>query len=188
VVRRFIAGAVCPRCRALDRLVIEFDPQELVADKRICVACGFSETVEGESSTLQPKAGIPRGRVEGGRRQHRPQGASGPQRQPAGRTHRLHLERRQPDHPQHGCHTHQQRERVGGRQGPSHLRGVHLRDQVRPTGHQPRHGHQRHHHPTHAWPHRRLPSGGVARSAGPTRSERSRRRNTVHRPTFCSRT
>jgi len=36
--RRFIAGAVCPRCAAMDRLVVDLD-----TDRRECVACGFSE-------------------------------------------------------------------------------------------------------------------------------------------------
>ena len=36
--RRFIAGAVCPRCGEMDRLVIDLD-----TDRRECVACGFSE-------------------------------------------------------------------------------------------------------------------------------------------------
>lgn len=36
--RRFIAGAVCPRCAAMDKIVINLD-----TDRRECVACGFSE-------------------------------------------------------------------------------------------------------------------------------------------------
>jgi len=36
--RRFIAGAVCPRCAAMDKLVVD-----LHSDERSCVACGFSE-------------------------------------------------------------------------------------------------------------------------------------------------
>jgi uncharacterized metal-binding protein (TIGR02443 family) len=36
--RRFIAGAVCPRCGEMDKLVIDLD-----TDRRECVACGFSE-------------------------------------------------------------------------------------------------------------------------------------------------
>ena len=36
--RRFIAGAVCPRCAAMDRIVVDLD-----SDLRECVACGFSE-------------------------------------------------------------------------------------------------------------------------------------------------
>ena len=36
--RRFIAGAVCPRCSAMDRIVVDLD-----TDRRECVACGFSD-------------------------------------------------------------------------------------------------------------------------------------------------
>ena len=37
--RRFIAGAVCPRCAAMDRIVVDPD-----TDRRECVACGFNES------------------------------------------------------------------------------------------------------------------------------------------------
>ncbi|MCB1676648.1 MAG: YheV family putative metal-binding protein [Halioglobus sp.] len=36
--RRFIAGAVCPRCGQMDRIVVDLD-----TDRRECVACSFSE-------------------------------------------------------------------------------------------------------------------------------------------------
>ena len=36
--RRFIAGAVCPRCSAMDKIVVNLD-----TDTRECVACGFNE-------------------------------------------------------------------------------------------------------------------------------------------------
>ena len=36
--RRFIAGAVCPRCGVLDRIVVDLDSQ-----RRECIACDFSE-------------------------------------------------------------------------------------------------------------------------------------------------
>lgn len=35
---RFIAGAVCPRCGQMDKIVVDLD-----TDERHCVACGFSE-------------------------------------------------------------------------------------------------------------------------------------------------
>ena len=44
--RRFIAGAVCPRCSAMDKIVVDLD-----TDERECVACGFSEG--------RPQAGLP---------------------------------------------------------------------------------------------------------------------------------
>lgn len=36
--RRFIAGAVCPRCSEMDKIVVDLD-----TDMRECVACGFSD-------------------------------------------------------------------------------------------------------------------------------------------------
>ncbi len=44
--RRFIAGAVCPRCGQMDKIVVDLDE-----DTRSCVACGFSEA--------RPQAGSP---------------------------------------------------------------------------------------------------------------------------------
>tara|TARA_B100000989_G_C19465502_1_gene438081 strand:+ start:115 stop:372 length:258 start_codon:yes stop_codon:yes gene_type:complete len=43
--KRFIAGAVCPKCKEMDRLVLEIseanDKEEV--QRRRCVSCGFSE-------------------------------------------------------------------------------------------------------------------------------------------------
>ena len=47
--RRFIAGAVCPRCAKMDKIIIDLD-----TDLRECVACGFSEA--------RPQADHPRER------------------------------------------------------------------------------------------------------------------------------
>lgn len=41
--RRFIAGAVCPRCAKLDKILVDLD-----TDLRECVACGFSEARPGD--------------------------------------------------------------------------------------------------------------------------------------------
>lgn len=38
--RRFVAGAVCPRCSAMDKLVVF---NEEGKDYRECVSCGFKE-------------------------------------------------------------------------------------------------------------------------------------------------
>ena len=55
--KRFIAGAVCPECRAVDRLVVDqIDPE---TQQRTCVACGFADQV----ATSQSGA-IPRGKAE----------------------------------------------------------------------------------------------------------------------------
>jgi uncharacterized metal-binding protein (TIGR02443 family) len=51
--RRFIAGAVCPACGALDKIVVDLE-----SDQRQCVSCGFAEerpqapaSASGELST-----------------------------------------------------------------------------------------------------------------------------------------
>ncbi len=45
--KRFIAGAVCPRCGQMDRLV-SYRPAEDAAPVRECVACGFTERLQLE--------------------------------------------------------------------------------------------------------------------------------------------
>jgi len=40
--RRFIAGAVCPHCGQMDKIVVDRD-----TDQRLCVSCGFSEDRPG---------------------------------------------------------------------------------------------------------------------------------------------
>lgn len=47
VKRRFIAGAVCPRCSAMDRIV-----NYTLGEKnyRECVACGFKDEIRLQSS------------------------------------------------------------------------------------------------------------------------------------------
>ena len=41
--RRFIAGAVCPRCARMDKILVDLD-----TDHRECVSCGFSEGRPGQ--------------------------------------------------------------------------------------------------------------------------------------------
>jgi uncharacterized metal-binding protein (TIGR02443 family) len=43
--KRFIAGAVCPRCSALDRIVVLEDPTGEIPPRRACVACDFEEAM-----------------------------------------------------------------------------------------------------------------------------------------------
>lgn len=45
-VRRFVAGAVCPRCSEMDKLVV-FNEEE--KDYRECVACGYKEEMHFKS-------------------------------------------------------------------------------------------------------------------------------------------
>ena len=47
--RRFIAGAVCPRCGAMDKIVVNLD-----SDTRECVACGFSDERPGDERPGEP--------------------------------------------------------------------------------------------------------------------------------------
>ncbi|MEZ5570644.1 MAG: YheV family putative metal-binding protein [Halioglobus sp.] len=44
--RRFIAGAVCPRCALMDKILVDLD-----TDQRVCVNCGFSEDRPGLPAT-----------------------------------------------------------------------------------------------------------------------------------------
>jgi hypothetical protein len=46
-MRRFIAGAVCPECRALDRIVVE---EHDGVRRRRCVSCGHVDTLPGGSA------------------------------------------------------------------------------------------------------------------------------------------
>lgn len=58
--RRFIAGAVCPKCAEMDKIVVDME-----ANKRECVACGFSEdrpTEGGSQSELQTRVSRPAAR------------------------------------------------------------------------------------------------------------------------------
>ena len=58
--RRFIAGAVCPQCRALDRLVLE-SLADGTQQRRRCVACGFSESMDAGNAAA---GAVPRARFE----------------------------------------------------------------------------------------------------------------------------
>ncbi|HEX7034696.1 MAG TPA: YheV family putative metal-binding protein [Pseudomonadales bacterium] len=50
-LRRFIAGAVCPECRALDRIVVEEQDGER---RRRCVSCGFTDTITSAAAAAPP--------------------------------------------------------------------------------------------------------------------------------------
>lgn len=49
--RRFIAGAVCPRCQQMDKLYIETDPAIAT-----CAACGFVMDQANEPPVEKPSA------------------------------------------------------------------------------------------------------------------------------------
>lgn len=82
-MRRFIAGAVCPQCRAMDRIVLEEPAPEDSATsedghrdgreedngqrplrRRRCVSCGYSDTIPA-GSPVEPARRFSRPR-EGG--------------------------------------------------------------------------------------------------------------------------
>ena len=56
--RRFIAGAVCPECRAVDRIVLE--DQAEVRHRR-CVACGHTDQLVREAA-VEPATRLSRRR------------------------------------------------------------------------------------------------------------------------------
>ncbi len=52
--RRFIAGAVCPRCGAQDKIVVDTE-----TDTRECVSCGFSD-LRPQESPVEPATRVNR--------------------------------------------------------------------------------------------------------------------------------
>ncbi len=64
--KQFIAGAVCPECNVLDRLVVEYARTaegEPLLSRRRCVACGFSDPFSQEGPA-QATGAVPRGKPE----------------------------------------------------------------------------------------------------------------------------
>ncbi|MBN7797110.1 YheV family putative metal-binding protein [Parahaliea mediterranea] len=53
--RRFIAGAVCPRCRTMDSIVVDTQ-----SEQRECVACGFSEARPADGPRQEPRTRVNR--------------------------------------------------------------------------------------------------------------------------------
>jgi uncharacterized metal-binding protein (TIGR02443 family) len=58
--RRFIAGAVCPRCSAMDKVVLYRDAQG--QSQRECVACGYKQAMndDGPAHELPTRVNQPR--------------------------------------------------------------------------------------------------------------------------------
>ncbi len=63
--KRFIAGAVCPQCDEVDRIVVEVAQHSITLtemSRRRCVSCGFADEYgEGPGTRV---SGIPKGRPE----------------------------------------------------------------------------------------------------------------------------
>jgi len=52
---RFIAGAVCPECGVMDRIVVEEDSAAAGGGAmRRCVACGFADSLTPGSGSMPP--------------------------------------------------------------------------------------------------------------------------------------
>lgn len=49
--KRFIAGAVCPSCKLMDKTVIVTKDEQKV---RECISCGFSDVAPQQSFTSEP--------------------------------------------------------------------------------------------------------------------------------------
>ena len=54
--RRFIAGAVCPRCALMDKILVDLD-----TDQRECVACGFTDARPGDKPAVAAGTALPPG-------------------------------------------------------------------------------------------------------------------------------
>ncbi|MEH6344627.1 MAG: YheV family putative zinc ribbon protein [Bermanella sp.] len=50
--KRFIAGAVCPKCAEMDKLVMYRNEDDV--ETRECVACGYSDVMKEEEMTQTP--------------------------------------------------------------------------------------------------------------------------------------
>ena len=54
MTRRFIAGAVCPRCGEMDKMLVDSE-----TDSRECVKCGFRDQRPADSSS-EPRTRVNR--------------------------------------------------------------------------------------------------------------------------------
>ncbi|MEM0955751.1 MAG: YheV family putative zinc ribbon protein [Pseudomonadota bacterium] len=60
MTRRFIAGAVCPRCGEMDKIVVDSSN-----DQRECVSCGYTDSrPSGKPEELRTRVNQPARRVE----------------------------------------------------------------------------------------------------------------------------
>ena len=53
--KRFIAGAVCPRCAAMDRLVMYQKDEKII---RECIECGFTDIQQFQNSREELKTRV----------------------------------------------------------------------------------------------------------------------------------
>lgn len=52
---RFIAGAVCPRCGLMDKILLDAE-----TNARSCISCGFSEERAEQTSAAEPATRVSR--------------------------------------------------------------------------------------------------------------------------------
>lgn len=65
IKKQFIAGAVCPECDVVDRIVVEVTVEavtEAQLSRRRCVDCGFADEFSSTQKNLA--SGVPKGRPE----------------------------------------------------------------------------------------------------------------------------
>ncbi len=60
-VKRFIAGAVCPRCGQMDKIVAY---QDNGVNFRECVSCDYKDEMQAEAPTELPTRVTPKAKVE----------------------------------------------------------------------------------------------------------------------------
>lgn len=56
--KRFIAGAVCPRCGVMDRIVVSVAGGKL--SRKECIDCGFNEDAVGKNVPLELETRVSR--------------------------------------------------------------------------------------------------------------------------------
>ena len=59
--RRFIAGAICPKCKEIDKIVIYAEAGQ---DVRECVRCDYKDVQRFESAPTEPATRVSKTRSE----------------------------------------------------------------------------------------------------------------------------
>ena len=61
MTRRFIAGAVCPRCGELDKIVMLMDSKD---KHRECVSCGYTDALDNSVAVDEPATRVNQPRAD----------------------------------------------------------------------------------------------------------------------------
>ncbi len=59
-IRRFIAGAVCPQCGLVDKLVLYVGSPE---QRRECVGCGYQDNLKDDEVSAEPATRVNQARA-----------------------------------------------------------------------------------------------------------------------------